>query len=111
MSKPMLDPNYLSLATVLQAAYDQAATGKGKERHANGLPWTEQPIFQIAELSGVGFNVGQSIKKLQESIGMASRGEHEAAKREVLGAIVYAASVYVLYDQASPTKTKNGERK
>lgn len=91
------DSNYITLANVLQAAYDQAATGKGAERHANGLPWTEQPIFTIADQVGEGFNAGQTIKKVQEAHQMAERDEYDRAMHEVLGAIVYAASLYVIW--------------
>ena len=40
-------PGYEDLAAVLTAAFDQAARGKGKERHANGRAFTDQPIFEI----------------------------------------------------------------
>lgn len=84
--------NYDILRKILDEAYDQAATGKGKERHANGKPWDEQPIAEIGRMVGTGFNTGQAIKKLQES----SRMEGETAVRELLGAIVYAASAIML---------------
>ena len=88
---------YAELDDVLSAAYDQAAYGKGAERHANDDPWTEQPIFKIASQAGDGFNVGQVIKKVQEAQQMAARGENDKARHEVLGAIVYAASLYVIW--------------
>ena len=84
--------NYDILRKILDEAYDQAATGKGKERHANGKPWDEQPIAEIGRMVGTGFNTGQAIKKLQES----SRMEGETAVRELLGSIVYAASAIML---------------
>lgn len=84
--------NYDILRSILNEAYDQAATGKGRERHANGKPWDEQPIAEIGRMVGTGFNTGQAIKKLQES----SRMEGEIAVRELLGAIVYAASAIML---------------
>lgn len=83
---------YENLRSILDEAYEQAASGKGKERHANGKPWEEQPIAEIGRMVGVGFNTGQAIKKLQES----TRMEPEAACRELLGAIVYAASAIML---------------
>lgn len=94
---------YRDLAGVLEAAYNQAAYGKGAERHANDDPWTEQPIFKIADQVGDGFNAGQVIKKVQEAQQMASRGEYTKAQHEVLGAIVYAASLHVIWGK--------GERK
>lgn len=90
---------YTSLRNVLDAAFAQAATGKGAERHANGEDWTKQPIFTIAQQVGDGFNAGQVIKKVQEAQQMAVRGEFQRAQHEVLGAIVYAASLHVLWKQ------------
>jgi len=97
-----LDSNdYATLRTVLNTAYDQAARGKGVERHGNGKAWTEQPIFTIAGQVGDGFNAGQAIKKIQEAQQMAARGEYAKAQHEVLGAIVYAASLHVLWNKES----------
>lgn len=84
--------DYTILRNILNEAYEQAANGKGKERHANGKSWGQQPIAEIGRMVGVGFNTGQAIKKLQES----SRMEPDAACRELLGAIVYAASAIML---------------
>jgi len=90
---------YDSLRKILDAAFAQAATGKGAERHANGEEWLKQPIFTIAQQVGDGFNAGQVIKKVQEAQQMAARGEYSKAQHEVLGAIVYAASLHVLWDR------------
>ena len=92
---------YVALQNVLNAAFAQAATGKGAERHANGEKWTKQPIFTIAQQVGDGFNAGQVIKKVQEAQQMAARGEFQRAQHEVLGAIVYAASLHVLWQYPS----------
>ena len=43
--------NYDILRSILNEAYDQAATGKGRERHANGKPWDEQPIAEIGRIA------------------------------------------------------------
>lgn len=99
--------HYTDLRAVLDAAYEQSAHGKGLERHGSGgKPWTEQPIFTIAGQVGDGFNAGQAIKKIQEAQQMAARGEHSKAMHEVLGAIVYAASLHVLW-----SKEVNNEEK
>lgn len=90
---------YEALDGVLLKAFNQAASGKGAERHADGKIWTEQPIFTIAAQVGDGFNAGQVIKKTQEAQQMASRGEHAKACHEILGAIVYAASLYVIWEK------------
>jgi hypothetical protein len=82
---------YLTLRTILDAAYDHAATGKGKERHARDLPFDEQPMMQTTRLVGPGFPLGQAIKKSQEAAGMIERDELAAAEAECLGAINYLA--------------------
>jgi len=88
--------DYAALQKVLDEAYRQSAEGKGNARHANDKPFTEQPILSIGRMVGPGFAAGQVMKKAQEAIGMAARGETEAAANELLGAIVYAASAVVL---------------
>lgn len=91
--------DYDVLRNVLERAFNQSANGKGNERHANGLPFQEQPIMQIGRSVGHGFNTGQAVKKLIEAGGMLARGQKGAAIAEVLGAIVYAASVVALWDE------------
>lgn len=87
---------YASLRAVLDEAHAQAAHGKGKARHANDRPFEQQPILEIGRMVGSGFALGQVMKKAQEAIGMVSRGENDAAVKELLGAIVYAASAVLL---------------
>ena len=85
------DQRYRTLAVVLQMAYQQAASGKGAERHGKDLPFTEQPLFRLMDLYGTGFALGQAGKKAQE----AQRLEKDAAVRELLGAINYLAAVVI----------------
>lgn len=92
---------YADLREALDAAYDQSANGKGKERHANDRAFTDQPILRITELVGHGFPLGQAIKKAQEAGGMVKRGEVEAARAELLGAIVYLAAAWVHLGQST----------
>lgn len=101
------DPDYGTFASVLQAAYDQAASGKGKERHARGKPFHKQPIMEISRMVGTGFTTGQAIKKLQEANAMAARGELEAAQREALGAINYTAAFYLLLSEQESAPKEN----
>lgn len=96
--------DYQALRDVLDEAYEQAASGKGKDRHANGNAWLNQPIFEIGRMVGVGFNTGQAIKKLQESIRM----KPNAAVRELLGAIVYAASAIQLIRETAQHNNETG---
>ena len=96
----MSEPGYEKLSYVLKRAFDQAATGKGKERHANDLPFHEQPMQQISNLlnspHGMSF---QAIKKIQEGLNMP---ETERAVRELLGAIVYTAGIIIWLEENMP---------
>ena len=88
----MNTPGYESLARVLHRAYDQAAKGKGAERHACSRPFTEQPMQSISDL--LGSETGllyQAMKKIQES----QRLDEDAAIRELLGAINYIAGAII----------------
>ena len=84
-------PGYECLARVLDRALDQAACGKGKERHAKDLPFDQQPMQQLIGLYGPGFALGQAAKKAQES----QRLPRDRAIAELLGAINYLAGAVV----------------
>jgi hypothetical protein len=84
--------NYESLSDVLSLAIQQAATGKGKERHATGEPFDKQPICNISRQVGVGFALGQAMKKIQES----TRMDKVAGTFELLGAINYIAAAIIV---------------
>lgn len=96
----MNQPGYEQLAAVLTAAFEQAANGKGKERHANSLPFHEQPMQKIASRYGVGFILGQAAKKSEEAFGMLNRDEADKAIHELLGAIVYTAGAVIAIQNA-----------
>ena len=84
--------DYHSLANVLARAYEQAAKGKGAVRHADGRPFTEQPMQTISGL--LGSHQGllyQAMKKIQKS----NRLEMDAAIKELLGAINYLAGAVI----------------
>lgn len=83
---------YYPLFAVLNDALNQAQIGKGAERHADGQPFTEQPVLSITRAVGLGFPLGQAMKKIQE----CQRMDADAAKRELLGAINYLAAA-ILY--------------
>ena len=94
---------YEALREILREAYDQAAHGKGKDRHAGAdLQFTDQPIFTITRAVGLGFPAGQAMKKIIEAGGMATRGEIVAARRELLGAIVYTAALILQLPPQNP---------
>jgi hypothetical protein len=105
----MNQPGYETLAAVLQAAYDQAATGKGKERHANDLPFDQQPMQQIARRRGIGFVLGQADKKSEEAQGMLERGDFKAFRHEILGAINYLAGAIVFAESERSDRVDDNE--
>lgn len=90
---------YAPLKRVLMTAYNQAAVGKGRERHANGGDFVNQDIMAIARAHGIGFQTGQAEKKVRESHGMIDRNEYAAARAELLGAINYLAAAYLLLEE------------
>jgi hypothetical protein len=86
-----------------QKALDQAQSGKGVQQHGKNFndgseapkPFTEQAIFTITKMVGEGFCIGQTIKKISEAMVKFDRGEKDACVRELLGAMVYAASTLI----------------
>lgn len=94
--RAMNAPGYEHLAAVLKDAYAQAAFGKGKERHANDLPFDHQPMQAISRLLGNPTGMTYQVcKKVVEAMNMK---DHAARRRELLGAIVYLAGVIVYED-------------
>jgi hypothetical protein len=93
----VFDDGYTELRRVLALAVEQASTGKGRERHATpGERFEDQPIVQLgAWLGSDHFELGQAVKKLLES----ARLKPGPAKREILGAINYAAAAVLLLEQ------------
>lgn len=92
------DDPYRELHRVLMLAYQQAAHGKGLERHGQGLEFKDQPIIRIRESLGSGFTLGQATKKIQE----AQRLAPDHAGHEMLGAIVYLAAEYFCLERDDP---------
>lgn len=91
---------YESLADVLERAFDQAANGKGNDRHAQGQPFDQQPMQLLIKLYGPGFALGQAAKKAQES----QRLPYERAVAELLGAINYLAGAVISLDKLNANK-------
>lgn len=101
MGVPATVPGYDKLADVLTRAYQQAANGKGKERHANdGVPFEEQPMSAINGLLGStdGF-LYQAMKKAVES----KRLPKERAVAELFGAINYLAGAVIALERTTGT--------
>jgi hypothetical protein len=84
---------YEDLEEILHEAFLQASEGKGRERHADNLPFLQQDIIQITSLTGILGPAYQVIKKIKEAGRMLKRGERDKAVIEILGAIVYAAAI------------------
>ena len=95
--KPGVPPGYEKLYEVMLKAVDQAAWGKGRQRHAvDGQPFHEQQICEITRRVGRGYPLGQAIKKCIES----QRLDRDAAVNEILGAINYlCADVICLLEE------------
>ena len=93
-------PGYEMLVAVLQDAHDQAAIGKGDERHANGLPFHEQRMQQISTQldsdKGMAFQV---CKKMTEGLQFDDDARREA---ELLGAINYLAGIVIYHRLRQP---------
>ena len=80
------------LQEVFDAVIAQVTTGKG-QRHGGGeQPFYEQPWFTTTQQVGIGFPLGQAMKKLGES---SSKPDAESFETELLGAIAYAAMGYL----------------
>lgn len=100
-----VEPEYTRLMAVLYKALLQAQSGKGKERHANGEPFEDQPIVWINKQLGSEHGaVFQACKKAMES----ARLEGDAKIREILGAINYLAAAVILIEGEIKNK-KQGE--
>ena len=84
---------YRTLQKTLTKSLEQASKGKGRERHADGKPFTEQPIFWIEE-HFKSFQLGQAVKKVHES----QRLPVDRAVSELQGAINFIAA-HIIYLQ------------
>lgn len=90
--------NYKELKIILDRAYLQASVGKGKDRHANGLPFHQQPILVETRSVGIGFPAGQARKKIQEATN-CYKDHPERAIADLLGAINYIAAEIIFIEE------------
>lgn len=96
------EEGYEKLVAVFQAAHDQAAHGKGKERHANGLPFHEQRMQSISKtLASADGMAYQVVKKMTEGLQF---DDHKRREKELLGAINYLAGIVIYFREASDSK-------
>lgn len=85
------------LESIFDDVLDQVTKGKGSERHGEteggrGLTFSEQPIMTITRYVGNGYPLGQAMKKLSEVPALMKHKGRDAAYKEILGAIAYAAA-------------------
>ena len=101
--------DYLPLLRTFLGALEQAAYGKGRERHANDLPFTEQPILTMARMLGSDAGLAQQvIKKTIEARSLPSK---TARINELRGTLVYAAAMILfeeMYGRADDPDNLNG---
>ena len=89
---------YESLKNVLDLAFEQASQGKGKERHAEAdEPFERQIICEVTRRAGLGYPLGQAVKKVYESQRLG--GERGIA--ELLGAINYLAAAVIVMGEGT----------
>jgi len=94
---------YESLVQVYQDAVIQASKGKGRERHASeGEAYEDQIICEVARRVGLGYPLGQAVKKVYESQRLG--GERGVA--ELLGALNYVAAAVIVMREGLETAPK-----
>lgn len=88
--------DYLPLLRTFLGALEQAAYGKGRERHANDLPFVEQPILTMAHMLDSDAGLAQQvIKKTVEARSLPTK---QARINELRGTLVYAAAM-ILFEE------------
>lgn len=85
------------LESIFADVLAQVTAGKGVERHGKteggkDLTFFEQPIMTITRYVGNGYPLGQAMKKLSEVPALMKHKGRDAAYKEILGAIAYAAA-------------------
>ena len=89
----MNDTMYAKLYEVLVMAGDRASIGKGRERHSDGEPFTDQYICRAPKIFGLGSLLYQIGKKNEEIMRLDNV---EGQINELLDIIVYAAAGVIL---------------
>lgn len=101
--------DYLPLLRTFLGALEQAAYGKGRERHANDLPFVEQPILTMARMLDSDAGLAQQvIKKTVEARSLPTK---QARINELRGTLVYAAAMILfeeMYGRSDDPDNLNG---
>ena len=93
----VIPKGFESLASVFQMAIEQAAKGKGKERHQDSedQPFHEQDIVkELITFGGPEAAIFQARKKAKESLRFS---DHTHTVPELLGAINYLAAAVIYH--------------
>lgn len=88
--------DYLPLLRTFLGALEQAAYGKGRERHANDLPFVEQPILTMARMLDSDAGLAQQV--IKKTIEARSLPTKQARINELRGTLVYAAAM-ILFEE------------
>lgn len=89
---------YKTLRQVQELAFEQAANGKGRDRHVkkSGEFFENQQICEMARRLSIDGPLYQAVKKIYEAAQMVKSDQKEAAGRELLGAMNYIAAAYIV---------------
>lgn len=101
--------DYLPLLRTFLGALEQAAYGKGRERHANDLPFIEQPILTMARMLDSDAGLAQQV--IKKTIEARSLPTKQARINELRGTLVYAAAMILfeeMYGRADVPDNLNG---
>lgn len=88
--------DYLPLLHTFLGALEQAAYGKGRERHANDLPFIEQPILTMAQMLDSDAGLAQQV--IKKTIEARTLPTKQARINELRGTLVYAAAM-ILFEE------------
>ena len=101
--------DYLPLLHTFLGALEQAAYGKGRERHANDLPFIEQPILTMAQMLDSDAGLAQQV--IKKTIEARTLPTKQARINELRGTLVYAAAMILfeeMYGRADDPDNLNG---
>ncbi|ASW27287.1 hypothetical protein JT329_gp59 [Klebsiella phage KPN N98] len=102
--------DYLPLLRTFLGALEQAAYGKGRERHANDLPFIEQPILTMAHMLDSDAGLAQQV--IKKTIEARTLPTKQARINELRGTLVYAAAMILfeeLYGRADDLGELDGD--
>ena len=89
--------NYKRLKEVFEDAVAQAG-GEGEDKHGGAIPFERQMGFSVTRDVGLGFPLGQAMKKINEAIVYAGEDECGKTVDELLGAINYLAMAAIVLE-------------